>query len=189
MNSSAKRLVILTVAGLAGAAAHAQYAAPRADSYTPPVSPAEWEIDAGVGYLAGTNLSGADNGVAGHIGGYHLDPLDATHETTLKYGAEFFGSDASGKLGGADVHLTTYFVSADMGVTYGSRGISRRVSLAVSASAAPSTRSAATVRRPRSSAIRFGRRSRLGSPRKSACRCRTGFPGCGAQQQLEQGPH
>lgn len=113
-----KHLGTLAIAGLLAATAHAQYTAPaRGDAttnniYTPGHN--QWEIDGGLGFLAGTNLDGVDDGFALHVGGYYLDPINSTRETTLKYGVEYFYGNADGNAG----ELSTHFFSANIGGTY-----------------------------------------------------------------------
>lgn len=79
--------------------------------------PTPWEVDAGVGYLFDTNIPGAKDGVAAHIGGYYLSPLNATNEALLKFGGEFAYGNASSNDAG-DPTLNTYFGSVNVGVVY-----------------------------------------------------------------------
>lgn len=111
------RLLALATAGALAATAHAQYTAPRTDSYGSATGSAQWEIDGGLGYLFDTNVPGADDGVMLHLGGYYLDPVNSTRETLLKYGGEFVYGNASSNQAG-NPELNTYFVSANAGVSY-----------------------------------------------------------------------
>jgi len=122
---SRKSLVVAAVSGLLTVAAHAQYTAPASTGGTPgayandfSVSHNQWEIDGGIGFLAATNLDGVDNGFALHIGGYYLDPVNSTRESTLKYGVEYFYGNADGGSGGNHRELDTHFFSANLGYTY-----------------------------------------------------------------------
>ena len=113
------RLLALTAAcGFLAASAHAQYAAVRSDSYSYDVARtthAQWEVDAGIGYLFNTNISGLDDGWTGHVAGYYRDAFDRTNETSLKYGAEFIHADVSGN---NSVDLETNMVLANAGIEY-----------------------------------------------------------------------
>lgn len=113
------RLLALTAAcGFLAASAHAQYAAARSDSYSYDVARtthAQWEVDAGIGYLFNTNISGLDDGWTGHVAGYYRDAFDRTNETSLKYGAEFIHADVSGN---NSVDLETNMVLANAGIEY-----------------------------------------------------------------------
>lgn len=107
------RLSVILALGLVAGVAHAQYAAPRQDAMSAPST--NWEVEAGIGYIASTNVNNVDNGWDGHIAAFYLDPLDSTRETTLKYGFEFLHGDASGS---GDTSLETNFGYVDMGVDY-----------------------------------------------------------------------
>ena len=106
-----KSLLVTATAIAAASLAHAQYAsAPQKAG-----AHAAWEVDAGIGYVFNTNVSGLDNGTALHLGGYKVDAANATRETTLKYGAELYYSSIDGT---GNTQLDTLFASANIGMTY-----------------------------------------------------------------------
>ena len=120
-----KHLVVTALGGLlATVAAQAQYTSGRAANPSEPLNVTsteygsqKWEVDAGLGYLFDTNIPGADDGVMMHIGGYYLDSVNSTHETTLKYGGEFVYGNASSS-GNGSPELNTYFFAANAGIGY-----------------------------------------------------------------------
>lgn len=114
-----KHLAVAALGGLLATAAQAQYTSGRSANPSDPLevtsySKQKWELDAGIGYLFDSNIPDDSDGVNLHVGGYYLDPMDSTHETTLKYGGEFLYGNASD----FGVDLNTFFFAANAGIGY-----------------------------------------------------------------------